>query len=196
MNINWVYGLQDVQKLMADTPFNWYVAGGWAIDSYLGKVTRSHADVDIAVMRQDKSAIFDYLEKFDLQIVVGSEELLSESSAAQLTSARHAVWVKERETGNYLFELLFNESKNNEWIYRRNNLVSLPLDMLGILKEDLAILAPEIVLLYKSKNPREVDEVDFKLTLPRLSDSSRLWLKRSLQVTNPKHKWLKFRLTD
>src|SRR4051812_24187898 len=35
----------------------WGVAGGWAIDLALGAVTRPHADVDLAVFRDDQHAV-------------------------------------------------------------------------------------------------------------------------------------------
>jgi hypothetical protein len=35
----------------------WAIAGGWAIDLWLGRQTRSHADVDIAVFRDEQSLL-------------------------------------------------------------------------------------------------------------------------------------------
>src|SRR4051812_43144367 len=32
----------------------WGVAGGWAIDLFLGRQTRAHADVDVAILRDDQ----------------------------------------------------------------------------------------------------------------------------------------------
>lgn len=39
----------------------WAVAGGWALDLALGRVTRPHADVDVAVFRGDQAALREAL---------------------------------------------------------------------------------------------------------------------------------------
>ena len=51
-------------------------------------------------------------------------------------------------------------------------------------------LAPEIVLLYKSKAPRATDEADFHNTLPRLSDVARRWLTVALAHADRAHPWI------
>lgn len=42
--------------LLAALPCPWFVAGGWAIDLHLGRATRPHGDVDVAVYRHDQAA--------------------------------------------------------------------------------------------------------------------------------------------
>ena len=37
---------------VADLPVPWYVAGGWAIDLFVGQVTRDHQDVDLVIGRR------------------------------------------------------------------------------------------------------------------------------------------------
>ena len=49
--------LKAVPYLMRGFPSFWCVAGGWAIDLYLGRVTRSHGDVELAIFRQDQSLL-------------------------------------------------------------------------------------------------------------------------------------------
>ena len=39
----------DVTRRLAGVTVPWYVAGGWAIDLFLGRTTREHADLEIAV---------------------------------------------------------------------------------------------------------------------------------------------------
>jgi hypothetical protein len=34
----------------------WWLAGGWAIDAFLGRVTRVHEDTDVLVLRRDQAA--------------------------------------------------------------------------------------------------------------------------------------------
>lgn len=51
-------------------------------------------------------------------------------------------------------------------------------------------LRPEVVLLYKSKNPREKDERDFQAAVEFLDLESKEWLKTSLSVCYSNHDWL------
>jgi hypothetical protein len=51
-------------------------------------------------------------------------------------------------------------------------------------------LAPEIVLLYKSKEPRATDQADFHNALPRLSIYARKWLAEALSLTSVDHPWI------
>ena len=41
-------------KAAAIAPAPWFIAGGWAIDLFLGRKTREHADVDFALSRLDQ----------------------------------------------------------------------------------------------------------------------------------------------
>src|SRR3989304_1983826 len=49
-----------VPELMSAFPAPWAPCGGWAIDAWLGRQTRDHADIDIAVFQDDQRAIFDH----------------------------------------------------------------------------------------------------------------------------------------
>lgn len=35
----------------------WYVAGGWAVDLFLGRRTRPHEDIEVAVLRRDQGSL-------------------------------------------------------------------------------------------------------------------------------------------
>lgn len=40
-----------VQSLLQGAPFPWWISGGWALDLFLGRQTRPHFDIDIAMPR-------------------------------------------------------------------------------------------------------------------------------------------------
>ena len=87
-------------------------------------------------------------------------------------------------------EFLLNERVGEDWVYRRDPGVRRPL---GLAVRDAAgglrALAPEIVLLYKSKAPRPADEADFRVAAPRLGVEARAWLGAALRRTSPDHPW-------
>lgn len=46
-----------VADALRDLRAPWAIAGGWAIDLALGRTTRAHADVDLAVFRDEQAAL-------------------------------------------------------------------------------------------------------------------------------------------
>src|SRR5688572_26931537 len=55
-----------VADLMRGFPHPWWVAGGWAIDLFVGRVTREHGDIEIGVFRDTQAALHEHLRRFDL----------------------------------------------------------------------------------------------------------------------------------
>jgi hypothetical protein len=53
--------LREVAELMAAFDRPWVLCGGWAVDAWIGRQTREHVDVDLAVFHDDQLALRDYL---------------------------------------------------------------------------------------------------------------------------------------
>src|SRR5262249_27241808 len=51
--------------LVADFSCPWYLCGGWAIDLFLGRVTREHHDLDLILFRDDQEALRRYLPDWE-----------------------------------------------------------------------------------------------------------------------------------
>jgi hypothetical protein len=51
----------EVGALLERGGFDYWLFGGWAVDFYVGSITRAHADVDIAVWARDFDAIVSLL---------------------------------------------------------------------------------------------------------------------------------------
>ena len=54
---------ENVSTLMAKFNKTWFIAGGWAIDLFLGKETREHKDIEIAIFRKDQLNLKTYLKE-------------------------------------------------------------------------------------------------------------------------------------
>lgn len=50
-----------LSKLLNDFTQPWFLAGGWAIDLFIGDVTRIHKDLEIGIFRKDQSSLRKYL---------------------------------------------------------------------------------------------------------------------------------------
>jgi hypothetical protein len=54
----------------------------------------------------------------------------------------------------------------------------------------MAVLSPEVQLLYKSKSLRDKDIVDYEAVRPHLSPDERNWLRTALDIVAPGHPWI------
>jgi hypothetical protein len=59
--------LDTIIQIMNNFQYPWYIAGGWAIDLRLGKVTREHEDVDICIFREYTQKILDYFSDWKIR---------------------------------------------------------------------------------------------------------------------------------
>src|SRR5207302_1649698 len=58
--------IAEMAQRMEDFPHPWFVSGGWAIDLFLGRVTREHEDREVGVFRQDQRALREHLSGWAL----------------------------------------------------------------------------------------------------------------------------------
>jgi hypothetical protein len=176
-----------IHQLLQNYTSPWCIAGGWAIDLFLGYETRKHLDIEIALFRKDQLSIRSYLQNWSLQKVVKGE--LQHWKDEYLELPIHEIHGLSK-TGSKI-EILLNESNENEWIFRREPSIRRHLNqVMGVSAFGIPYLSPEISLLYKAKNPRQKDEEDFTRTKERLNVESRNWLKKALETHVPSHHWI------
>lgn len=180
-----------IAAVMQNFHADWFVAGGWAIDLYLGKISRPRDDIEIAIFRRNQIALQKYLNDWLLQKIENSvPSVWSRNEFLELPVHEIHCFHETCEPQN--FEVLLNERNDNEWIYRRNERVSKSLtEMYSMTNSGIRFLRPEIVLLYKSKNPRAKDERDFESVVDHLDAESKKWLANALAICDLKHDWLR-----
>jgi len=162
-----------------------------AIDRVLGRVTREHDDLDIAVFRKDEGLVRAWLARWELWCAGSPGAGLNRLDIEDhLPNDLHGIWCRRQESGPWSLELLIEESTDQDWLYRRNHLVTLPLDELIQDAQGVPVMALEVVLLYKAKSPRELDRADFNAALPLLGPRRREWLRVALSEAHPACPWL------
>jgi hypothetical protein len=180
-------------KLLADYDRPWAVCGAWAIDLFLNRVTRPHKDVDFAILRKDQLIIQEYLlsRGWTLEKAV-SGQLIPWQAGEWISLPAHTIWCKNPKSSPDFIELLFNEVDEVNFHFRRDASITLPLERMIISSPSaIPILAPEIALLYKSKNVERSPYVgDFKKVLPNLSYEARYWFATALKKLYRDHVWL------
>ena len=196
----------------------WALAGGWAVDAWLGRVTRDHEDVDIAVF--DQQPLFEHLAGWQL---IGHEQAEVTQSGADLWDGHPLALpahihgrppelsgpLPERfddsgmrvlfpEDGFWL-DIQLGERSDGDWVLNREPRVAVPLA--GCIRQSgwgLPTVAPEVILFLKAtlyvgtKNHlRPHDEADFLALLPLLSEGQREWLREAVsRVYVGEHPWV------
>jgi hypothetical protein len=185
--------LHAVAQEMAGCPCPWAISSGWALDLCLGRTTRVHRDVDLIVDRGDQFALRAHLEGRGYGLVTPLDGRLEPwPPHMRLELPRHQVHA-HRE--NDFIDILLTDFSGSCWHYRRDPTIVRALARAFRTGEDgLRYLAPELVLLFKSKNTgdraRPQDQRDFELVLPHLDGEARAWLHWALVATDPQHAWL------
>ena len=82
-----------VLRVMAGFPGAWWVAGGWALDLFLGHKTRPHADVELSVLAADQRALFGHLRGWDLRLAAPGSSLLA-WDGSWIQPPFHQVWAR------------------------------------------------------------------------------------------------------
>ena len=178
---------EEVAALLAGVDLPWYIAGGWAIDLFLGAERREHSDIEIAVPDarfEELLPVFAGLELF----VVGAG--LATPLADGRRDDAHQTWI--REVGKWRLDVFREPSDGDLWICRRDPAIRLPYEQVIEWTDDgIPYLRPEIVLLFKAKHtdvPK--NQADFEAVLQRLDAGRREWLHDALERLQPDHAWL------
>jgi hypothetical protein len=165
----------------------WAIAGGWAIDLSIGRMTRTHADVDVAVFRDEQSLLRATFEDWQFSKVADGK-LLPWPRDEVLHLPDHEIHAST--PNGTKVELLLNEWRGDTWVFRRDASIELPMARAIRIAQGIPTLAPEVVLLYKSKDPRSADHADFTAVLSTMDRESRAWLRSALMRTAGAHSWL------
>ncbi len=174
-------------------PAPWYIASGWAIDLFLGRVTRCHYDMDMVVARDDQLLLQQYLAERDWQFATYWEGKAGPWPLhMRLELPRHQVHAHKQEV---MIDILFTDMAHGVWRYRRDPSIIQTVERITLTTATgIRFLAPELVLLFKSRNTgprsRPQDQTDFTNAYPLLTATQRAWLYWALLATAPEHPWL------
>jgi hypothetical protein len=208
-----------IAELMSTYTPPWALCGGWAVDAWLGRLTRDHGDVDIAVFENDRQALLEHLAGWQL---IAHEET-KENEGADLWDGRPLVVpahiharspersgpLPERfdasgmrilfATDGFWLDVCLGERSGREWVMNGDPRVALPLGQ--CIRQSvwaLPTVTPELLLFFKAtlyvgtKNHlRPRDEGDFVALLPLLSEGQREWLREAVsRVYVGEHPWV------
>ena len=210
--------IANVAEIMSTYRSPWALAGGWAVDAWLGRLTRDHGDVDLAVF--DQPALFEHLAGWQLigheqgEVTQGGADLW-DGHALALPAHIHGrppelsgplperfddsgMRVLFPEDGFWL-DVPFGERSGQDWVLNSEPRLTMPLaECIRQSGWGLPTVAPEVILFFKAtlyvgtKNHlRPTDEADFVALLPLLSEGQREWLREAVsRVYDGDHPWV------
>jgi len=180
-----------VQQLFRDAPFAWGLAGGYAIEQFLGTSIRPHADIDIVVFRDDQRHLYDWLSGWRLFAADPPGTLRVWNAAEWLAFGIHDIWAHQLDAKAWQLQIMLQEADGDEWFSRRQPMIRGPRQDLLVPYHQLACVRVEVQLLYKAKGNRAKDQLDFQACLPMLTPEAKAWLKHALLLEHPEgHTWL------
>lgn len=187
--------LDEVAARLARFERPWLVAGGWAIDLHLGRVTREHSDVEIAIYREDQFYLRASLEGWEWTKLVPRTHGGGETpwlAGDWLKLPVHQVHARKQDDPRVGLDFLINESRGDLWVFRRDPEITRARSLVEC-RSDSGIphVAPEVQLLFKAKERRCKDEQDLQAVVGELADEPRAWLRAALERVEPGHPWLR-----
>jgi hypothetical protein len=173
----------DATGILRSLAAPWWIAGGWALDLFVGRRLRAHKDLDVAVLRRDQRCVFDALPDWELAVAHGG--VLEPWDGSLLPPDRHGLWARPRGEERWQLEFVLDEVDGETWRYRRDARVTRPLASLGPVG---GALPPEVVLLYKATLAGQ--EQDWDAVVPRLDEAAHTWLADAVATAHPTSSYL------
>lgn len=178
--------LDETVQLFAGYEGRWWISGGWALELFVGTSWREHDDTDIGILRHEVGLAWQLLRDWDLYVASGGQLSPWDGSGLRSDLNENNVWCRRNADDTWCLDLTIGDGDSEYWIFRRDPTVHVEwkravLDGTG----NIPYLAPELQLLFKSKNVRPKDDVDAKRVIPVLGDERRAWLARLLPMDHP-----------
>jgi hypothetical protein len=177
----------EVAQRLAAVRAPWCVAAGWALDLFVGEITREHDDIEIAV----PAARFDEV----LAALPGHEwDVVGDGRVwpyPEQLATHFQTWLREPATGTYRLDVFREPHVRERWVCRRDRSITLPYaEMIRRTGDGIPYVIPEVALLFKAKHLRDKDEADFARVLPALQSAQRSGLRGWLSRVHPGHRWI------
>jgi len=148
--------------------------------------------MDIGCYRDDVPLLRRALPEWELFAAVGGTLTKLVESDALLPATVHTLWCRLRGTRRWGLEVMVEECESGEWLFRRDPAIRRAKDAILWHAEDgMAVLRPEVQLLYKAKDVRDRDQSDFDAAVPFLDSGDAAWLAGALAAVHPGHPWLR-----
>lgn len=170
-----------VANLMARFRRPWALCGGWGVDSWLGRQSREHLDVDLSILEEDQVALHSFLNEGWL---LNGHDPHDDDSTHPWDGHRLQLPAHIHARGNDLnLDVQLNRRDGNELVLREDPPVAIGTSRaIAAGPWGLPTLAPEAILFFKvTSTLRPHDQADIELLESTLSADARTWLDRAIR---------------
>jgi len=181
--------LQDVKTLMQNFPHPWFIGGGWALELAAGKKHREHDDLDLCIFREHVADLLAYFADWDIQVAIPGEQRLEPVTSVEDTLApRYGLHLRR---GDEFIEFLLVDRIDDTIPFRRQPRISISVEQFSRRDENgIPYVTPEWQLLFKAKEGRPKDDLDFDTHAPLLDLDRKKWLLFALITHVPESAWI------
>ncbi|KJY39899.1 hypothetical protein VR45_01625 [Streptomyces sp. NRRL S-495] len=183
--------LLEAGRLFAGFEGSWWIAGGWAVDLEVGRVRRTHTDVDILVLARESELLARHFADRPLTVTDQQDGARRPWVPGEPPEpGRETLSLDAGGTAGPV-EILFGAADGADWVFHRGRRTRRPLEALTRTSPGgLPYLSPEVVLLFKARDGRPKDDADFADLAPLLTEEQRAWLAPRLAPPGaPAHPW-------
>jgi hypothetical protein len=183
--------LLEVARAFANFQAPWWIAGGQAIELASGHAIRDHGDIDVMVLRPDQLDMQQALSGWELFAADPPGTLQRWQPGEILPAHVHDVWCRPDSRSPWRIQVMLEEVSDGQWVFRRNPAIRRNIATLGAVgPSGIAYVVPEVQLLYKAKEIRPKDEIDFSAVFPTLTSVQREWLASAIHASyGDRHPW-------
>lgn len=181
----------EVVERFAGAPFAWGLAGGYAVEQFVGRPLRSHGDIDVVVFRDEQLLAQRWLSGWQLFAADPPGTLRPWAGGEELPYGIHDIWGFVAGGDAWQLQLMLVEATEDEWFSRRDPRVRGRRGDLIVRYGGVPCLRVDVQLFYKAKSPHLKDEQDFMACLPLLDAPARVWLREQIRLAySDSHPWL------
>jgi hypothetical protein len=178
--------LGNVIQVFGTWSTRWWISGGVALELHVGSSWRAHHDSDVSILRDDALALPVVLAGWDIQVAAAGTLTPWDGSALAAHGNQNNLWCRKAPDQPWCLDVTISEGDQECWIYRRDPTLRVPWEDAVLRNErGVAYLAPELQLLFKSKNNRPKDDRDAAEVIPALAAGQQRLLQGLLPADHP-----------
>lgn len=115
------------------------MAGGHALDLFVGHPTQPHADMDVSILRRDAASLRQLLAGWDLHGAHAG--VLTPWTTADMTPPTGSIWGQTAPGRAWCLQVMLDDGSRSEWVCHRHGGIRLAL-------HDSLARSPEVWRIY------------------------------------------------
>jgi hypothetical protein len=179
----------ELREVMAGHSGLWWLSGGMAVEHRVGRVVRSHGDIDVSVLRDGLPPLLDALGNRTEAWAAVDGHLARLAPGLDVTASRN-VWLAAAGTTRFVLQVNVEDGDERAWTYARRPEIVLPWPDAVTEVDGVPTGSMATQLLWKSRDPRAVDDTDFDTGWPLLTGRDEDWLRGAVRWAHPDSPWI------